>query len=491
MELNPQSLKPIKEVKYLTAENCRRYRAILRYFYLQYEKFEYRMYQEQVSNALRQNPLFVNYSLAECEQDFQMLVEWGNLLPLQDTSRAATVEEFKNKQFRYQLSEFSVEIERLTIKLENLLVEGASLEPTLFERLKHAVLKANSLLTVDLKEVGAWWADLNADFKRLNQNYQDYIRSFYSLKAEERMKTKEFIVYKDALISYLKEFVIELQKNATVIEEILLKLTAAVQKKVIERVLEYELSIPRLGNEVTERELYENIAGRWQSLQNWFLGQASSESESARVMKITNNIVQQVTRYAAEIAENYYSAANRKEDYKKICGLFLECPNMEEAHRLSALVFGIFNTCHLQGKLSRETESFNSSIYEEKPEQIVIKPRLRTYREKTPRTAIVDKKAQKQQALAQYLESLAMEKNIIESYIENQVLEVARLPRLSICVRRTLLKWISRAGSTPDQKAQTEEGRGFTLYWPEPKKYCNLDCEDGQMKLPAYQLIFE
>ncbi len=60
----------------------------------------------------------------------------GNLLPIQDTTKASTVEEFKNKQFRYQLSEYSVEIERMTIRLENLKVESASLEPSLLERLK-------------------------------------------------------------------------------------------------------------------------------------------------------------------------------------------------------------------------------------------------------------------------------------------------------------------------------------------------------------------
>lgn len=55
------------------------------------------------------------------------------------------IEEFRNKQFRYQLSEYSVEIERMTIKLENIFVEGASLEPTLFERIKDEVLKFASM----------------------------------------------------------------------------------------------------------------------------------------------------------------------------------------------------------------------------------------------------------------------------------------------------------------------------------------------------------
>lgn len=37
------------------------------------------------------------------------------------------------------MSEYSVEIERLVMRLENLFVEGASLEPTLLERIRRNV----------------------------------------------------------------------------------------------------------------------------------------------------------------------------------------------------------------------------------------------------------------------------------------------------------------------------------------------------------------
>ncbi|WHH59492.1 DUF2397 domain-containing protein [Petroclostridium sp. X23] len=134
MEINMKLTKGITETKYLATENTWRYRPILRYFYVQYEKIKYWMYKEEVYGELRQHELFREYTLDQCKQDLDVLVEWGNLVAVQDTTKAATVEEFKNKQFRYQLSEYAVEIERMTIKLENLFVEGASLEPTLFER---------------------------------------------------------------------------------------------------------------------------------------------------------------------------------------------------------------------------------------------------------------------------------------------------------------------------------------------------------------------
>ena len=51
-------------------------------------------------------------------------MQWKNLIPVQDTAKARTVEEFKTKQFRYQLTEYAVEIERMTIALENLSVKA-------------------------------------------------------------------------------------------------------------------------------------------------------------------------------------------------------------------------------------------------------------------------------------------------------------------------------------------------------------------------------
>ena len=97
---------------------------------------KYWMYKEEIFDELKKHEEFNEYTMDQCKQDLDVLISWRNLLAIQDTSKVATVEEFKNKQFRYQLSEYSVEIERLTIKLENLFVESASLEPSLLERLK-------------------------------------------------------------------------------------------------------------------------------------------------------------------------------------------------------------------------------------------------------------------------------------------------------------------------------------------------------------------
>lgn len=490
MQINSSLTKPITETRYLTAENCWRYRVILRFFYLQYEKIKYWMYKEEIFEELKKHPHFESYTMEQCQQDLAALVDWGNLVPVQDTSRASTVEEFKNKQFRYQLSEYSVEIERLTIKLENIFVEGASLEPTLLERIKDRILKIAGLAGANPRTVGLWWRDLNTDFKRLNQNYQDYVRSFYSQKAEELMKAKEFISYKDALIDYLREFVKELQKNVHVIESSLRKTPVEDVNKLIAKVLEYEKSIPRLDMEINEELMTENIKGRWTNFRDWFLGTPSRESEASKIFDITNEIIRKITRYAAQIAESRNTTANRKEEYRKLCDMFLSCKSMDEAHKLSAVAFGLSNTKHIKGDFTRKTESSSSSVYDEDPFSVSIKPRIRYYREKSIRTAIEDKTEKKQRMFEKYIKNLEQEKNVLESLIKGGRIHVSELPLVDSHVRITLLKWISKACTSEKKTAKTEDGRSFRLQEPQNKERCILHSEDGDLEMPSYVLVF-
>ena len=122
------------------------------------------------------------------------------MIALQDTAKVSSIEEFKNRKFRYQLSKYTIEIERMTLKLENLQVEGASLEPTLLERIHQHILRIQDLQDADINTIHAWWNDLNTDFITLNRSYQDYIRTLNSAKAEEMMKTESFLIFKSTLL---------------------------------------------------------------------------------------------------------------------------------------------------------------------------------------------------------------------------------------------------------------------------------------------------
>ena len=390
MHVTEKLTRPLTEAKYLNADNADRYRSIMRIFYENYEKLRYWMYEEEIYAEMTADPYFADYRIEQCRQDLAMLTEWKNLNTIQDTRNVASIEEFKNKRYRYQMSEYSVEIERLVIRLENLFVEGASLEPTLLERIRLNVERFPKMGDGDPDAVYAWWNDLNNDFIRLNQNYQDYIRDLNSVKAEKMMRTKEFLVFKDKLVEYLRNFIKGLQKNVGVIEETLRLLEPEQLKNVLGKINDYEMSIPRMDVEVSREMIEEKTKGRFESIRNWFVSKDGQENEAGRLFDATNEIIRRITRYATQLSEKNALGANRREEYRKVADIFMRCKDMEEAHRLSAMVFGLERPLHLRLEAERETDSMNQGVYEEPAAELVLKPRVRTYREKSSRTSIRD-----------------------------------------------------------------------------------------------------
>ena len=376
MQVTDKLIKPLTEAKYLNADNVDRYRSIMRIFYDNYEKLKYWMYQEEVYAQMIQDPYFKDYRMDQCQQDLTALTEWKNLVTIQDTRKVSSIEEFKNKKFRYQMSEYSVEIERLVIRLENLFIEGASLEPTLLERIRREIERFPKMAEADIGEVYSWWNDLNNNFIRLNQNYQDYIRDLNSVKAEEMMRTKEFLLFKDKLVDYLRNFIKGLQRNVGVIEEHLRFLEPDVLEKVLNKVNTYELSIPRIDVEISEEMIAEKTRGRYESIRGWFVSENGQENEAGKLFDATNEIIRRITRYATQLSEKNGLGANRREEYRKVAEIFLKCENLSEARKMSAMVFGLERPYHFKGEAVRETDSMNQSVYEEPAAEYLLKPRI-------------------------------------------------------------------------------------------------------------------
>ena len=209
-----ERFEQINETSYLSVQNAPVYRKIMRCFFREYEKMHFQLYKEDIFRLMKEDEAFEEYSMEQMIQDLEALVKWKNLTPIQDPGKVYTIADYKNKQYRYTMSEYAVEIERLTVRLENLFFESGNLSTNFFVRLEKSLEEIPDMEDAPLRTVNEWWQMLQEDFKRLNQNYQDYLRDFYSGKSEKLMKSLEFMVHKDKFIKYLNEFVQELQRHA-------------------------------------------------------------------------------------------------------------------------------------------------------------------------------------------------------------------------------------------------------------------------------------
>lgn len=126
---------------------------IMRIFFLEYQKMRYQMDRDAVLALLREQAMFAQYTPDQLTLDLQQLVKWKNLTPIQDPRKPRTIAEFKNKQYQYMMSQTAIEIERLTITLENLSTRTAGLSVSPFRRIREDLYRAEQLDEMPLREV--------------------------------------------------------------------------------------------------------------------------------------------------------------------------------------------------------------------------------------------------------------------------------------------------------------------------------------------------
>ena len=122
------------------------------------------------------------------------------------------------------------------------------------------------------------------------------------------------------------------------------------EKSGIEKVVDYELSIPRMDVEVSKEMIWQKVKGRYQSIYDWFVPENGQENEAGKLFDATNEIIRKITRYAAQISERNALGANRKEEYKKAASIFMACEDVRQAHKMAAMIFGLEKPFHLNVK---------------------------------------------------------------------------------------------------------------------------------------------
>lgn len=478
MKFTEKLIKPITETAYLTEENTPRYRPIMRYFYEKHEQAENWLYKEDVYEAL-QNQI-EGYTLEECGRDLDFLVSKLSLTTVQDIENANTLEKFKFKNYRYQMTDYAIEIERMTIRLEELEVKVASLEPRLFERIKIHLKKILHLEeNINLNEL---WSDLTADFENLNYSYQDFLKKFNEPVTEELLQSVAFIEHKNQFINYLRNFIKEYLFHSKQIKIILQDIPEENVVQLMDDLISYQKNIPQLKPNFDFDHLRKVNEGKWISIKKWFIG-IGSISEGDRLLEATNQIISKITKYASNLIELHGNMANRKEEYKYLCRLFDQQKNIKEASKLSSAILGVDTVRHFKGTSLLSTNSIIPSL-EVEPIVIKLDPVQRGIRFKTERIPIEDKQQEKQKLLEQYLEEEEKKKKILTHFIKNQTL--TGKVKLTKEERRYLFTLIEKA---KNQKG-VEPIFGKTYQIEILPEKCQIFAEDGIFSMNGILLTF-
>lgn len=493
MSANLYNFMKIPETAYLSADKFSLYRTIMRILYNEKELFNAQLSTNEILEKVRQCDEFSDIAIDELKAALGQLTDWGNLIPMQDPRRAATIEEYKNKMYRYSLSEYSIKIERMTVELENLFSEGNALSSSLLLRVNEYLKDIDSIISDNnLKNVYEWWSNLQIDFQRINQNYSDYMHAFYSVSGEKMLRSIDFIQHKDKFVDYLRDFIRILQKYSVIIEKRLTGINDGTREELLNKILLSEIDQPRTNADKFDvKTAEEKIKSQWDSLYKWFAAGDSKQSICAMAMEYTDDIIRKILNNAVMLMQLQNSGISRRQEYKQYMKMFASCGDINEAHCLSAHVFGAMNTVHYMFNSDRETDSIFENASELDPMIFEVQPRTRIYKPRIKTQGFTDKTMQKAAARNAVIEKNFKEQQLIESFIINNKISIAELENTVVpeIFRISLLRWITAANHNRSRAGTTDFGRKYRLR--ESGGNAVLHCVDGDLYMPAYIIEFE
>jgi len=251
----------------------------------------------------------------------------------------------------------------------------------------------------------------------------------------------------------------------------------------------YEMSIPRMDDKIQKQDVYDNFMARWDSIYSWFVGK-NGISEVNRMSDITNEIIRKITRYAQQIGELQNQGANRAEEYKHISDLFGKCQDLSQAHKMSALFFGVDKPLHMQAIYNRNTDSIDSGVYEEEITYYALEPRTRVATVKTKRQPAQDYNLEREQQRLEILEHKQAQNEKLKNYIRDGVVDFEKIDILDGESRKILLSWLSKGLNDANKTSKTDDGREFYID-DSNLKTIEVKCEDGMFVMPSYRICFK
>lgn len=474
------TMKKIEQVKYLTTDNFERYRTLMRFFYKRHRQMQGTLYRQELYQMMLNN-FSSSYQLHELDQDLESLVSYGNILRQQEMIRPKSIEDYRNKHFRYQISEEGILVEEMVYQLTNLR-PGAQgeLNKQGFAKLKQEL---EEFLSASHQEKLEIWLLLRREFQQIQQDTANYIGYITSPEVDSKMKTEQFLVYKDKFINYLREFISSVQYLYYSLVDLILKVSEQDHEVLVDLLWQKELEKPTF-EEVKREEIAEQFYGEIRALVQWFVAEGDRQSEYQSLMSQTEQMITKITGLIYYFGQELQQYRSRKMDYLQIARWFHEAESLNEVKKQYAAIFGMEHTRHFFVAQPSEATSTKENSWELEPAKLVVEKRGRGSRKERKASSFRSNSAEQKEQIAVYLAKEKERKEKIMSYFSGDLLDFQQIEELDSQSRRMFLQWISKAVATKSSSVDT--GLDFKVEIELDFMHrIQVTCEDGLLEMPA------
>lgn len=362
----PLPPRPLTLFAYTVEPNAPVYRAVMRLFLDEKERYRIQLRPDEVAHRLP-GDLPDPPDRAGLERALDQLVDWGNLRRSHDTGRVATLEDFRRRHYVYQMTPAGEAAERAVGRVVEALESSGSLQRVMLG----AILRNLEVLAAEMERDEARPEVLyehlftaGEQFRALTENASTFLARLHEAIDAGAVDASSFLIYKQAVLEYLEQFVGELSELAPRISTALRRVQGQEREASSEAAGVSRLVVLAARADTTPtpeglRDRSAELARRWRGMAAWFLGEGREPPTVELLRGAARTAINRILLVLERLHEKRFRRVDRTADLLRLAGWFdalgARRDGTAEAHRLYATAFGLFGARHL-GELHEDPE---------------------------------------------------------------------------------------------------------------------------------------
>lgn len=471
------------------------YRAIMRVFTEGKARFRIHYRPDQVAAELERRGFRSELPEGGLERALDQLKSWGNLRRIHDTGRVASLEDFRRRHFLYLITPAGEAAERAVGAVIDVLRESGSLQTVMLGTIaKNLALLRSELRRAAPRPEELYEALFNVtqQFRALTENASIFLGRLHEAIDASDVQREAFLLYKEAVIAYLDEFMRELSEIAPRITRLLGDFSQEDAERLVRLAAEADAA-PTLDG---PRDVSERWLRQWRDVTAWFLGGPGQRPTLEMLRAAARSAIRRILMVLDRVHERRLRRANRAADLERLAAWFEDEDAVPDPHHLFQHAFGLFPSRHL-GALDDDPLLLSPAESWTEAAPVELAPALResgrrTVAGRAPK--IVDHAAARRRLRELHQRRRERRERALGRFADRGPQRLGELPELDGDELGLLLEMLDRLLSRPvddrrERRARSRDGRlALALAEPADSASAVVETVRGRLTLPDYTL---
>lgn len=286
------------------------------------------------------------YTEDELLTDLKRLWDYGNLNVIEEQAKKRTLEEFNTNDYTYSIESRTVDIVELSEEIEQRMDELVGELNGNKLRDIYTILERMPRLT-DQEKIYKNYEDLKRVFQENNDNTVSYFGYLNKEITKGVLQSKEFIDVKINFLLYLKDYVLELEKQRPKIWSTLKNISEETKMNIANTHIKHRKEIASFSPEkINETDLKNQVFDQFNNIKVWF-----SNNEHSMYSKIYNQAEQMIQIFSnadVQYFNRHKMQRNRQADFRKVAEWMYQEGNVDEVAKMFVSIFGMMNMKHVK-----------------------------------------------------------------------------------------------------------------------------------------------